>query len=147
LLLSAAGAAELTIPPHCSFQFFITCFVLYTKFFTASSSQTFAVPANFSMVWKARVKHFDIGFALNEISDHAANHNNNLSPQSPNNGANIYIINSIGLFALIFLIFPVYLGNVPNTHVSAYARRLSYGLKNVQRKQSDPHFSENVPNI
>ena len=99
------------------------------------------------MVWKARVKHFDIGFALNEISDHAANHNNNLSPQSPNNGANIYIINSIGLFALIFLIFPVYLGNVPNTHVSAYARRLSYGLKNVQRKQSDPHFSENVPNI
>ena len=48
LLLSAAGATEKTIPIY------------------KSHTQTFTIPAGSAFVWKARVKKFDIGFAVRE---------------------------------------------------------------------------------
>eukprot|EP01035_Chromulina_nebulosa_P021510 gene21510-27854_t len=51
LLLSAAGAVEKNVQIH------------------GYHSQTFVVPAGSIMVWKARVKHQDIGFSVKEESD------------------------------------------------------------------------------
>ena len=48
LLLSAAGATEKTIAIY------------------KSHTQTFTIPAGSAFVWKARVKKFDIGFAVRE---------------------------------------------------------------------------------
>ena len=48
-------------------------------------SQTFEVPENCAIVWKARVKQHDIGFALREMPDattYTQNNNNNSNTES-----------------------------------------------------------------